>query len=70
MRIPKTNSKHMNVDIIDTAMRNAEYEAGIQVYQGKEVNIFKEAETGMLKTNPKGKNNVATPIKDPDTVPW
>jgi ferredoxin-fold anticodon binding domain-containing protein len=33
LRIPKTDSKHknMNVDIIDDAMCNAEYQAGIQV---------------------------------------
>ena len=68
----KTNPKYKNVnmDIIDAVMLDKEYEAGIQVHQGGEINMFEEAETRMLKTNPKGKNNVAIPIEDPNTVPW
>jgi hypothetical protein len=69
MRIFKTirKFKNVNVDIIDAAMFNTEYDAGIQVYQGEEVNMFEEAEA---EDNPKGKNNVATPIEDPNTVQW
>jgi hypothetical protein len=32
--------------------------------------MFKEAETRMLKTNLKGKNNAAIPIDEPSTVQW
>jgi hypothetical protein len=52
------------------AMFNKKHEAGIQVHQGGETNMFEEAETRILKTNPKGKNNAATPIEDPNTVQW
>jgi hypothetical protein len=78
---PKTRAGM--ADIIDAVMLNTEYEAGIQVHRGGEINMFEEAETRMLKTNPKGKhdenvtvnyvmnkNNVATPIEDPNTVQW
>jgi hypothetical protein len=57
---------NVNVDIIIAAVKpNREYEAGIQVHQGEETNMFEEAETGMLKTNSKGKNNVANPYRRP-----
>jgi hypothetical protein len=67
-----TNPKHknVNVDIIDATTLNTGYEAGIQVHQGGDINMSKEAETKMLKTNPKGKNNAATPVEDPNTVQW
>jgi hypothetical protein len=54
-------------DIINTGILNMKYEASIQ--EG-ETNMFKEAETGMLKTNPKGKNNAAIPIEEPNTEQW
>ena len=46
-------------DIMDAAILNTEYEDGIQVYQGGESNMFEEAKTRMLKTNPKNKNKNA-----------
>jgi hypothetical protein len=49
-----------DVDIIDAILRNKKCEA--------DINMFKEAETRMIKTNPKGKNNTANPIEDPSTV--
>jgi hypothetical protein len=55
-------------DIIDDVMPNREYKAGIQVHQAGKINMLEDAETRMLKTNLKGKNNVATPIEDPNTV--
>jgi hypothetical protein len=71
-RTLKTTPKHknVNVDITDAAMFNTEYEPGIQVHQGEETNMLEEAETGMLKTNLKGKNTVATPIEDSNTAQW
>ena len=44
-------------DIIDAVMLNTEYEAGIKVHRGRELNMYEKPETrdGMLKTNPKGK---------------
>jgi hypothetical protein len=56
---------------------------GMRAVMDGEINMFEEAKTRMLKTNPKGKhdenlnvnevmtkNNAATPIKDPNTVQW
>jgi lysine/ornithine N-monooxygenase len=57
-------------DIINAVILNTEYEASIQVHQDGETNMFEEAKTRMLKTNPKGKNNAAIPIEDPNTVQW
>jgi hypothetical protein len=54
----------------DKNVLTMEYEAGIQVHQAGEINVFEEAEKRMLKTNLKGKNIVATPIEDPNTVQW
>jgi hypothetical protein len=54
-------------DIINAVILNTEYEASIQ---DGETNMFEEAETRKLKTNPKGKNNAAIPIEEPNTVQW
>ena len=54
-------------DIINALILNTEYKASIQ---DGETNMFEEAETRMLKTNPKGKNNAAIPIEEPNTVQW
>jgi hypothetical protein len=35
-----------------------------------EINVFEEAEKGILKTSLKGKNTVNTPIKDPNAEQW
>ena len=73
------------MDIINAVMLNTEYEAGIKVHRGREINMSEEHEMrdGMLETNPKGKhdenvnvndvmnkNNAATPIEDLKTVQW
>ena len=50
---PKKTKMNVNVDIITADMHNTEYE---------------EVEKRMIKTNLKGKNNVATPIEYPNTV--
>jgi hypothetical protein len=58
----KIKHKNVNVNSINAVLLDMEYKAGI--------NMFKEAKTRMLKTNPKGKNNTANPIEDPRTVRW
>jgi hypothetical protein len=67
LKTNKTNPKHknvnVNVDIINAVKFNKEYKADIQVHRDREINMFKEAKTRMLKTNPKGRNNAAIPIK-------
>ena len=50
------DEKSEMADIINAVMLNTEYEDGIQVHQGGEINMFEEAEMRMLKTNPKYKN--------------
>jgi hypothetical protein len=59
-----TNPRYKNatVDIIDAVLLDKKYEA--------DSNMFKEAETRKLKTNPKGKNNAANSIDDPSTIQW
>ena len=49
----KKTEMNVNVDIITADLHNKEYE---------------EVEKRMIKTNLKGKNNVATPIEDPSTL--
>jgi hypothetical protein len=68
----KTNLKYknVNVDIVNAVKFNKEYEADIQVHRDRKLNMFEEPEMRMLKTNPKGKNNAAIPIEDPNTVQW
>jgi hypothetical protein len=73
----KPEKRDMMDDIIDAVMLNTEYEAGVKVHRGRELNMYEKPEMrdGMLKTNPKGKydenvnnvmdkNNVAAPIED------
>jgi hypothetical protein len=53
----KPEKKDVMDDIIDAVMLNTEYEAGIKVHQGRELNVYEKPETRevMLKTDPKGK---------------
>jgi hypothetical protein len=64
------DKKPETTDVINAVILNTEYEASTQVHQDDETNMFEEAETRMLKTNPKGKNNAVIPIEDPNTVQW
>ena len=56
-----------NVDIDNVMDEKPEMNVNVL---NMEINVFEEAEKGMLKTSLKGKNTVDTPIEDPNAEQW